>query len=507
MSHARFYAVGLVVVYCLLVSAVFGYSCLRIVSLDAQNGIDYSYYLQSYADDLSAKSFHESVHFPGVGTAMFFQGPDGRESIQKSIHFEPIKYLLALWYQIFQSPYALYAACIFIFYLPLLYGAWLILSRSPPFKYQPLLLFFLLLLYALLPGALPQAIAETRPFTFVFPVYLMFSIALITRRPLPEKLFLLNVLLAIREEMLILAVPAIAYEYLQERAEKASHRESGLMLASWLMWFFLAVVYLFYIHTAYSIAFTHPTGFIGKVVRFCTSNPVALAMEFTLGIAFLFFAAPTLWRRYIGRDLRRIAACVLVVGSLIPVIDSFIVVSPGLWPPFFIFNRYGYMICVVGIVCVLAIAAVMPPLPTRVLAWIGISSLFLCVIPQILTSKSPFIHAVVMEHEVQDSRLVFDARATLPHSRSVLVDIRTMQLFYDFSTVSVLVPRPAYVVLNPQDYYPDDARKFEGLLRSRPVDIVVQNTSDAAVESIGHAAGRKLAILEQNGTYTWYEAQ
>ncbi|HWB33892.1 MAG TPA: DUF2079 domain-containing protein [Candidatus Paceibacterota bacterium] len=499
----RFYALTLAALYLALVVFASAFSYLKIESLGAQagQGIDYSYFLQFYAHGLSPDSIAEPQHFPGVGTGMFLRGPDGRDSIQKGIHFEPVKYAVAVLYAVSRSPFFIYIVLIAVFYSPLLYGAWL-LRRTVP---QPTLVFFVVLLYALSPAALPQAVAELRAFTFVYPLYFMAALAVLLRRAAWERLVLLNLLLATREEMLLLSVPLIIYEYLTERAERIPHRVSALMAWSWAAWVALAAIYFYYIRASYQLSFTQPTGTIGRVMHFCLTNPFALSVEACAALVFFVFIVPRFWKKYIGADMRRIAACVFVVGSLVPVCESLVAASPSFWPPSFVFNRFGYMIALVCLASLVAVAQI-KPFPKRWVIWIGSAALVFFLVFQSVGHASVFAALTTMHSQISEAQLVRDARKNTPASQPIIADARTMQAFYDFTHVSVLVPQPAYAVANPQDYYPGSLDHLADIVHADgPVTIVIQRSLAPDIAAVAAAAGKTLSVREENDLYIWYQ--
>jgi len=483
------------------------FASLRIESLDHQGGssIDYTLYMQSYDSLLTNRD--ASAIFPGNGTALFLKGPDGRNTITDLIHFEPIKYVWSLVFFLTSSPLLIYALTCAVFYAPLLYGARIAYNTK---KYS-LVISAILLLYVFFPASFIQALADTRPFTLIYPTYVALTFAVFYNRTRFEKLAILTMFLSIREEALVMAIPFIFFEYLRERTLNIKHTTSIQMLSVWFVWFSIAAAYFISVHEHYTFGSMQPSGTIGLIVAAARPFLITTAVALLVAAAWYRKKLYTICLHVFKKYPQYCSVALFALLALPPVVSGFIAASPALWPPFFIFNRFSFTI--VFVVCAIVVAlssgakneALERPRPWQFFVFTII--ILISIVLQVFGPKSLITRITTMLSERELASLVFDATHTTT-SQPVLVDTRTLQVFYNKSPeqVAVLFPEPtSYTVPNPQDYFPNNITKLAAHINQPDASIIIQKSSLPLVREIAEHTDTTLILIEENSIYAWYK--
>ena len=162
---------------------------------------DYAYYLQ-FAARLSDPTLSNRFAVSPFGHSMLgFADIDGRGSLHRGIHFEPLKYLQAVVYAVAPSPMALILVGALLFYLPLLY-VFRAMPRGDPSQRRFLVL--LALCWAFCPAGIMSALRDLRPIVILAPALFVLVVAILYDRPRWEVLVAAVCLLAVREEGLVL---------------------------------------------------------------------------------------------------------------------------------------------------------------------------------------------------------------------------------------------------------------------------------------------------------------
>jgi MFS family permease len=460
--------------------------------------------MQSYDSILTNRD--TSAIFPGNGTALFLKGPDGRNSITDLIHFEPIKYVWSLIFLATSSPFLIYALTCAVFYAPLLYGAYIAYNT----KKCSLVIGALSFAYIFFPASFIQALADTRPFTLIYPAYVALTCAIFYNRTRFEKLAILTLFLSIREEALVMAIPFILFEYLRERFLNIKHTTSIQMLSVWCIWFIVAAGYFISIHEHYAFGSMQPSGTIGLIVT--TARPFLITTVVGL-FAVAAWYRKKLYAAFLQFFRKHPHYCSVALFGLLalpPVVSGFIAASPALWPPFFIFNRFSFTITLVVFAIVVALSSEAKSetleQPRAWQLYVFTILIVLSVALQVVGPKSLITRVTTMLREKESAPLVFGAAQTIA-SQPVLVDTRTLQVFYDKSPrqVAVLFPEPtSYIVPNPEDYFPDNVTRLAAHINQPNAHIVIQKSSLPLVQEIAEYSGTTLTLIEENSIYAWY---
>lgn len=172
---------------------------------------DYNYFVEQAArltDPNLEKSF--ALNIEGYNL-LGLQGIEGVKSLYHAIHAEYFRYIYVILYAIFQDVLPLYIFYSAFFFLPILYLALL------PHQDRRTHLFLLVgfsLLYILFPATLNAVTSDLRPRMLFASAWSLAVLAVFYRRPFLEKLLMLVLLMAIREEGILLAIFIIALNYI-----------------------------------------------------------------------------------------------------------------------------------------------------------------------------------------------------------------------------------------------------------------------------------------------------
>ncbi|HVV39386.1 MAG TPA: hypothetical protein VHD31_03665 [Candidatus Paceibacterota bacterium] len=234
----------LALLYVLLSCAVFAFGVHK--SVYSVSSTDRVYYEEFYAGALD-KNSPQRFSNPPQGTSIIFAGPDGAAGLHAGIHFEPIKYAAAAVWTVFGGAHAVELFYIALFFLPLLYGGYILYARGGDTT-----LFLCLLAYAFSPAVLNTATDDLRPYIALLPGVLLFFLSVLYKRPVWEKFLFLNLVLAVREEALLLVLPVLAYLFVREYASGIS-RTSWALLFNWCGWLLANTLYIAWIAPHYAV--------------------------------------------------------------------------------------------------------------------------------------------------------------------------------------------------------------------------------------------------------------
>ena len=189
---------------------------------------DYNYFVEQAArltDPNLEKKF--ALNIEGYNL-LGLQGIEGVKSLYHAIHAEYFRYIYVILYAIFQNVLPLYIFYSLFFFLPIVYLAFL------PHRDRRAHLFLWIgfsLLYLLFPATLNSVTSDLRPRMLFASAWSLAVLAVVYRRPFAEKLVSLGLLMAIREEGILLALFVIALNFLLMRGKPNRWRQTLIFLA------------------------------------------------------------------------------------------------------------------------------------------------------------------------------------------------------------------------------------------------------------------------------------
>lgn len=457
------------------------------------NDVDYSYFVQ-----FSARAFDPSlapvlsINPIADGKNMFFlAGPDGAPSLWRWIKFEPIKLIPAFIFSYNHSVLGLFIFYVVLFFLPQLYGAFLIWIKPKLGDFMALALIAL----AVWPSSLLYAAGNMRPL-FVFPsVFICFFLSMLYRRPLAEKIAWLVFFLAIGEETLVLVAATLIWEFFRNRRDGIPTRDTAMLFGLWASWLALTVIY--YIHAAYPVWLP----FSGYLLF-----PLLL-----IGLCGLFGITWLLWRQ--GAHVWSYAPeTLLLLVALLPMTFSLFAIDDPFKAALRIaYGQYGlaffYVCTAIVVACVYGHG--------RAGLYRKAAGIFfsICIVLFIVSEIIP--HASATREYVarwnayrNDNALVYKAAATIPKYAPVLLDENTMTAFYAHDNAYAYNFLP-YALFSGTEYtpgFPQNSAQLRTLVFTQPFSYAVFMNKDSYPPlELLKQAGRVPALIEKNDTYSWYQ--
>ncbi len=464
---------------------------------------DYNYFVEQaarLADPQLKDQFAlniEGYNFLGL------QGVEGAASLIHAIHTEYFRYSYAALYALFRSPLALYIFYSLVFFLPVIYIAFL--YRRSAFQNWRLLLLFILL-YCLFPATFFAVTADLRPRLLFIPAWCLVVLAVAAHRPFLEKLLLFGLLLSIREEGIILGAGVLALNFIWTQGKPGRWKQTALLFAldlaalAFFLWFMRLGGY-----TRVDAVFD-PRIVIRDAIYQYWYLGLAAAAAALLGMAFV-------WRRrshylreylfllvYLGmtavsgfQAFRETLRLFELEGEVGPVTLGDILhrnlTDPllALWAYLALlllvllleFTRGAWKGLLQGFLvglCLFFAAYSLSALPPRVAEW--------------RAGQGP-------------ARLVWDfVNSHDRYETDVLADYDTYQAFYNFDRVLVFNRLPLWDTLPEKRYYPENRPALVRLVRERLEYVVIARHSLEEISSVLEEAGVQARTLAENETYT-----
>ncbi len=343
-SHVKNRIVGgaFVVLFCLLSGMAGVVALTRIASLPYET--DYQYYIE-FAEKafVPHATFSESA-IVAEGTSILMHGPDGASGIHYGIHFEPVKYVVAMIFAISDSLFTIHMFYIFVFFSPLLYVAWRFFRGEGSWAIG-----VAVLMYVLAPGAMTVATDSLRPFVLLYPGFFLLMVTLIERRPVYEQLLFLHLLAFSREEGLLYMLLGLSYATLHWFLNGDRSYRIWTLLFNALGWFLIYGLYVAWILPVYE---WRSFGFVVSMVGFVTSHAilVSLGVIVTIMAGIYVFRHQKEWVRHFSPSL------VLSFGMLVPLFAAPVLgMIDSIFAPSALSGRYGMLVCMTAAVLVVLV--------------------------------------------------------------------------------------------------------------------------------------------------------
>jgi len=456
-----------------------------------KGNIEYSNYLE-----FTARAFDSSlapiisINSFSSGANMFFRGgPDGAPDMWKWIHFEPIKIIPAFIYSLDHSILASFCFYIGMFFLPLLYGAFLLWKQSG----NGVLISLALISLAVYPSSFLYATLELHPYFILPPLFICFVLSLLYRRSLFEKTTLLTFLLLAREEALIFSAAALIWELFRNRRDGTHQRETVILSCIWAGWLVVTAIY----------EFNTPYGFyppLPSIVLFPALSVVIFAF-----VTFLWW----LWRK--GTYLWSFVPNALFgLLALTPTLTSLVILE-GYRPPLrLIYGRYGFTFFYLFIAFLMLY--MYENRWTRLQKGVVIGALSLCI--GLFAASELIPHPSATREYVarwvagaQDDALVYRAATSIPKDTPVLLDTTTMPAFYAHDNTYAYNYLPYYLFSTQGNTseFPQNLPQLKKLISTQEIPYAVLFNSDAPpLLSLLREAGKELTLIEQNSKFSFY---
>lgn len=491
-------------------------------SLEQHVPYDYPFYMQFYAKIYSSTLAHDLAPYTGQcmrGHNAFFYGCDGTGGIHRGLHFDPLKYVLALVYSAFKSPIALSVVYILFFYSPLLYAAWLIRKRLVG---DARLLTVAMTVYSVFPGALVVVNDALRLMTFFFPFFTLLFLAILYRRSALEQFLFLNLLLITREEAIVIALVPIAFMVLREYLEGVGDLRQKLrgfargrsikLLINTLLWIVPTAIYLRWISASYAVTGGDlDSARLGHTARrFMAWIHAHAGLSGLLGLA---LAIAVIWCvvRYHRTALRLlatspIARAISVVGIVAGAIIALLFLgwTPFPWTELFFFTRIGLLVAILGLLVLLAVMETFSkdrPIERAVWSYALVAVVVISLGVQLFGDSSIFRTYARNQEKSSDAALVFVARKSIdPVADVVIGDEKTSRALYDVNRAITYNGLPAGLTATSSTAF---ARTLFANPYGSKTYVLVEKRDVAPLVALAKQAAVKLRPLLENASYSF----
>ncbi len=468
---------------------------------------DYNYFVEQAArltDPNLAKSF--ALNIEGYNL-LGLQGLEGVKSLYHAIHAEYFRYTYALLYGIFRDTLPIYIFYSLIFFLPIVYLA--VLPHADRRAHFWLWLIFSAL-YLLYPATLNAVTSDLRPRMLFAAAWSLAVLAVVYRRPFLEKLAGIGLLLAIREEGILLGGFVIALNFVLMKGRPGRRLQTLLFLgletaAAAAFLAFMAWGGYTRVDSAYN-----PLGFVWTFL----SNPLLLALSILLlGAVLLGFYG---YKKRAGMDAALLLTIYLGAAALTGAqwlrdtaraFLSLTEANAGLWQ-YVLAAFTNETTSLVAYISILGLAlgwSFSRGRARRILSGLvaGLAVLFALITAAYMPGQ-----VAQWRQNLAPARLVWDF--TAGHDRyqtKVLLDYATYQAFYNFDQVIVYNRLPVWDTLPEKRYYPQNKAAVAVQIQKGIAYAVIGRESLANVQELASLAGVRATELEANERYVILQFQ
>ena len=284
--------IGLLLLVVALVGAMF-FNILKLQSLSFHTR-DFPFYLQFAAKALDPDLSSQYALNPQGHNFLGLGGVEGTRGIYQAIHFEPVKFVYAALHMVLPTPLSTLTFVAAVYFAPVPYLIVVYPARRAADRRWILLV---VAAYVACPLSLLAISCDARPVVMLGPVFLMLVVSIHVGRPFRETIVLFVLLMLIREEALLFAGAAIAYNL--ARRDQADGRvgttlQLGGIRAAWAM-----TTAVYFAWAGYGV---------GDRFNLIGSLAPALRWPVLLGVGVAGGAATVVWRylRRHGRNSRTV---------------------------------------------------------------------------------------------------------------------------------------------------------------------------------------------------------
>lgn len=266
-------------------------SLLKLYSLNYYP--DFSFYMEFTSKLFDNTLTNNYTIYPNGFNFFGYSGLDGLGNFHRSLHFEPIKYLYAIIFIIFNSPYAIFLLRSVLYFSPLLFIAFYFPINDRLDKYFIIILSTMLLVF---PSSLPSVAHDLRPFSLITPVLLLLIFSIYFNRSHFEIFIFFNALFLIREEALLFSVIALLVYSVKHGINKKNTTFITILIINWLFW--IIIYYLYFNWADYDFAIGLLSNYFSIII-----NPVINVFLLILLILTIFLMSSLLIQKLTGYNI------------------------------------------------------------------------------------------------------------------------------------------------------------------------------------------------------------
>ena len=465
----------------------------------AYGEVDYAFYAQfaaRFADPQLTDAYSAQ---PRGYNFIGYTGTDGKDNLHQSIHSEPIKYIYALIYRVLPNPLAVAGFIALVYFLPILYLAYIHPTERTQDRYFILLI---ALFYLSIPSTFYMVTNDLRPRILLIPAFVLAVLAVHYHRPLWEKLLSFSLLFLVREEALLFGLIILLYNALRTPAGRERTQSTA---GFGLIWFgFVWLTGAYFLWTGYE---TDPA--YQPLQLFLAQRRLIRGLAIGGGgAAVLSFA----WAWFHARQrprLREILQILAYSAVFIPLLvqlttmfpDWLLADSPSNRE---IFTRFVYSpnTTMLFIAVLLLLVLVRNGLKSQA-GLTALQTVFLLIGLGLFTLQLTHLSKTIADYKnrVNLAEIVFQLRAeTNPSTSRILTDYSTYQAFFDYENV-FLYQRLPWQLAGEDRYYPDNLPYLQQILMDGIDTIVISPESRQNIQDILAASNLPSHSVVENDHY------
>ena len=483
----------LIVLFTVMVLSSVVFANMKRLAL-AYDAIDYPLYAQFAArffdsnllNNYSAQS--EGFNFLG------YVGTEGQYSFNQSLHIEPLKYIYAIIFALFETPIGLYLFISTIYFSPLLYLAFLEYGKSV--QSNKFIALFALL-YALYPSTLASVTYDLRPRIFWIPFFTLSIIAVLYKRPFLEKMVLVCTLFLAREEALLFSGILIAVNFFTVEDWHKSIKETGALVVVWLAYLLGALLYFNW------------TGYVlDGMLKLSNKALSGAALTYTI-VSFVLVLLVGFWVILKGKvrfgwamRIASYAAIFLPLGIQLQDEVTRWHLADGYFPIIVLQRLFFSSKMLIYFIAVLLFLLLIWKTFKNVSIKKTLTKTLLVALIIITFASVYRVGTLTSDYLVRmnSAIIVFDlVKTTDSYSTHVLTDEYTYQAFYNYENV-VLYNRLPWSVAQEQRYYPDNLPFLEAQIGQIEY-VVISHDSTSHIFKLLENQGVTYKILSENTEY------
>lgn len=450
-------------------------------SLGFQNR-DYALYLE-FASKILDEERAQTLSINPEGTNfLYMRGTEGAGNIHRNLHFEPIKYIYAFVYRVFQTPYALFIFIAIVFFSPLLYLTYAMPLNSPSDMLGALTLGTL---YLLLPSTIHSVAFDLRPYIFLAPFFLMTILSIRFSRPPWEQIFWFNALFLAREEAVILGAIILLFCAVSKQSYSMQPITFIALCISYFSWTIATAAFLRW--TEYPVIIENIPTLILKIYKRLASHDPLILLILILSCGSVAFAIWIL-RMYFKRQPRFQATLeILSLGSVffplsIPLLQKYEPISLG---AFFYEPRYFLHYIAIITLSIATLRHFRLQISEKIWSALIITCGAIIVLVHIVTPGGFLRTYTPINNYIQYTDKVWSFKMKLdPYNSKVLADYATHQAFYDFENIYAYNRLPWHIVNGKKRHYPANQNIVRSLIEDQIEFIIISRVSLNDINSI-----------------------
>ena len=464
---------------------------------------DYPFYLEFSSKLLDSNSARTYSLNPEGRNWLSMNGYEGVRNFHQSLHFEPVKYIYAILYKIFQTPYALFIFIALVFFFPLHYIAYAMPMNSQAEMRNAITLG---ILYILPPSAIYVPTFDIRPYIFLAPFFFLTILSIQFSRPIWEQVFFFNTLFLAREEAIILGAVVILFGIVNKRSRHIQPKVFLTFCVSYGVWFMITAAFMRW--SNYPIKIGKIPAVVWNILEKLEGHDPLLVLGLLAGCVVTCSALWFFWRNFKNRPVFQALLDVFAIGSVFVPLGyqltfEYKASDLAMYP--FLPRYYLYYIALILFIVVI-LGHFKLSITGRV--WLGLMAITVTTIVVINTvSPYGFLKTYIkFDNSVQNVSEIWSTKENLsPYKSHLLVDYETYQAFYDIEKTYVYNRLSWATIGGTKRFYPANNDILLSLINEQIDYIIISRASSKDIDNILAESSTQRKVLFENEQFIGME--